>query len=274
MKIAVCLIVFNGKPFIDLWLKHYAGCPDIDYVCVAEGATQNMVRVLDLPDAHSTDGTILSLQQYIGHPKVRFINATVPYPEKMEQQNAYVDLLPDDTDYIWVADSDEFYHYSDIKLMRSLLEKEEYTFVEFMAHHFWKGINYTGVGGRGWGYDQPIDRIFRYHRGARFLDHRPIKMLLSDGRPVKEVKPLTGLMNPVWMYHYSYVVAKNVYEKMLYYTLTFQRNYMDNWYKPVWIAWTPENSADIESRFSIHPTVPGATTKAVSLIHPVDVSGL
>jgi hypothetical protein len=271
MKIAVCLIVFNGKPYIDYWLKHYTECPDIDYVCIAEGATANMARVLNLPNAGSNDGTIESIYRYYQHPKVRFVTATIPYPEKMEQQNAYVDLLPDDTDYIWIADSDEFYHYSDIKLMRGLLEQHGYTFVEFIAHHFWKDMNTVGVGGHGWAYDQPMDRIFKYYPGARFLFHRPIKMLDRNGIPVKEIKPLKGALNPVRMFHYSYVTQKNVYEKMMYYTLTMNRNYMIDWYYPVWEKWTHENRYEIESRYSIHPSCPGATTKYVNLIHPINI---
>lgn len=76
-------------------------------------------------------------------------------------------------------------------------------------------------------------------------------------------------MNPVRVFHYSYISPKNVYEKMLYYTLTFKRNYMDDWYAPVWQAWTPENRSEIESKYSIHPTVKGATTTDVVLEHPV-----
>jgi len=58
MKIAVCLIVFNGKPYIDYWLKHYTECPDIDYVCISEGATRNMMQVLSLTRPRSNDGTV------------------------------------------------------------------------------------------------------------------------------------------------------------------------------------------------------------------------
>jgi hypothetical protein len=65
-----------------------------------------------------------------------------------------------------------------------------------------------------------------------------------------------------------------VYEKMLYYTKTFNRDYINNWYNPVWLKWTHENKLEIESRYSIHPTVPGAKTKYVNLVHPIDVSDL
>jgi hypothetical protein len=159
MKIAVCLIVFNGMPYLEKYLEHYTGCPDVDYVCVAEGATANMKEALGLKNANSTDGSVDVLRAYLQHPKVRFTIADKVYPEKMEQQNAYISMVPEDTDYIWVADCDEFYHWSDIEFMKMLLYYNRYTFVEFNMYHFWKGINTIGVGGRGWGYDQVIDRI-------------------------------------------------------------------------------------------------------------------
>lgn len=271
MKIAVCLIVYNGMPYIGKWLDHYANCPGIDYVCVAEGATQNMVDALDLHSSNSNDGTIDILKQFSAHQKIFYTCAIRPYPEKCEQQNAYIDLVPADTDYIWVADCDEFYHYSDILKIRSLLETDGYTYVQFMMYHFWKEVNTIAVGGSGWGYDQPIDRIFKYHSGAKFLDHRPIRMNDQIGRSVKDIKPLMVANNPVMCYHYSYVTEKNVHEKMLYYTKTFNRDYIRNWFNPVWKAWNHENRYDIESRYSIHPTVPGATTKYVNLLHPVNV---
>lgn len=271
MKIAVGLIVFNGKPFIDVWLKHYTECPDVDYVVVSEGATVTMQRVLELKDAHSNDGTIESLYGYQNHPKVRFVNANKPWPEKLEQQNGYVSLLPDDTDYIWIADSDEFYHYSDIRKMRWLLEFYGYTFAEFRAWHFWKGLNTVGTGGKGWAYDQPMDRLFKYYPGAKFLDHRPIKMLLPDGRADKDVNPLRGADNDIRMFHYSYVEEKNVWEKMLYYRVIFKRNYIDDWFYPVWKAWTREKRNEIEQRYSIHPTCAGAKTMDVELVHPVEI---
>lgn len=274
MKIAFALIVFNGEPYISKWLKHYIECPYVDYVVVAEGATQNMFDVMNLKNASSNDNTISELISYSNNQKFRFCNAKEPYTEKVYQQNAYVDLLPDDTDYIWIADVDEFYHYRDIAFMRYMLEQYSFTFVEFRAYHFWKNLHTVATGGKGWGYDQPFDRLFKYHPGARFTDHRPIQMMDCNGVPLKIINALKGSMNPVMLYHYSYITEKMVYEKMLYYRKTFNRDYINNWYIPVWKSWTEENRDDIESKYSIHPTVPGGKTKFADVIHPVDVSDL
>ena len=272
MKIAVCLIVFNGEPFIDKWMKHYTECPEVDYVCVSEGATKNMVEMLKMTNARSTDNTIAILSKYVNNPKVRITTSILPFEEKVDQQNAYMELVPDDVNYIWVADSDEFYHYEDISYIKNQLEQNKYTFVEFFMYHFWKNINTIGVGGEGWSYEKEIDRIFQYYPGARFTSHRPITMLNQEGVSVKEVNPLKAENNPVMCFHYSYIVQKNVYEKMKYYTKTFDRDYIKEWYEPVWRSWSEETKDEIESKYSIHPSNPGAKTKHVELIHPIDTN--
>lgn len=271
MKICIGLIVFNGGVLTEIFLKHYLDCPYVDYVVVAEGATQNMVDVLKLGNANSTDETIRVLNKYSGNPKLKFTFAKTPYREKLEQQNAYMDLVPEDTDYIWVADSDEFYHYSDILLMKNLLEQNKYTYASVFMYHFWKNCNTIGTGGDGWAYDTPIDRIFKYHKGAKFINHRPITILNEKGISVKEIKPLFAEQHIIRCWHYSYILYKNVYEKMLYYEKTFNRPYLKDWFYPVWLAWNENNSYAIESKYSIHPTVLNAKTKAVNLSHPIDI---
>jgi hypothetical protein len=275
MKIAVCLIVFNGHPYVEKWMKHYTECPDVDYICIAEGATKNMVDVLELETPYSTDNTIETLTKYVSNPKVKIASCSLNFwEEKIHQQNAYMDLVPGDIDYIWVADVDEFYHYADIKLMKTMLYFHEYTFVEFTMLHFFKNVNTIGIGGEGWGYDKPIDRIFKYHPGAKFTSHRPITLLDENGISVKDVKPLLADNNLIRCYHYSYITQKNVYEKMLYYSKTFNRDYINDWYHPVWLAWNEHTKDDIEKIYSIHPTAPGGKTRIVNLHHPIDTSDL
>ena len=240
MKIAVTLIVYNGAPYIGKWLKHYTSCPWIDYVCIAEGATVNMVRALDLQTVRSTDGTMDDLTEYTVHPKVLWTFDNKAYPEKNEQSNAAMNLVPDDTDYVWVSDADEFYHHDDILSMRKKLEAGGYTFASVPIHHFWKNNNTVAVGGRGYAYDTPFERIFKYHPGARFTNHRPIDLLDQSGRSVKSINPLHAKDHDVRCYHYSYVDERMVREKMQYYTITMGRNYMP-WFENCWKVWTPDN---------------------------------
>jgi len=270
MKIAAVLIVYNGQPYIGKWLQHYTSCPWIDYVCVAEGATVNMMRALDLTSTRSTDGTMEAIAEYTAHPKVLWTFSNKPYTEKNEQSNAAMSVVPDDTDYIWISAADEFYHHEDIRQMRGLLESGGYTFVELFMYHFWKSGNTIGTGGNGYAYDQPIERIFKYHTGARFTDHRPIRLNDAAGRSVKEINPLTANRHPVRCYHYSYVDEKMVREKMRYYTVTMKRDYMP-WFQYCWQAWTPQNRAEIEAKWSIHPSCPGAVTRDVFVDHPIEL---
>lgn len=275
MKIAVCLIVFNGNPYLEKWIQHYLNCPDIDYLCISEGATQNMVDVLDLKNASSTDDTLDVLLKYRSEAKIRITTAgETPYTEKVDQQNAYMDMVPHDTDYIWIADSDEFYHYSDIKVIKDRLINEQFTYVQFKMYHFFKNAWTIGIGGNGWGYDEPIDRIFAYYPGALFTSHRPITLLSRSGASLKTLKPLMCDDNNVMCYHYSYITRKNVLEKMKYYEKTFNRPYLKEWFYPVWDAWNSDTREDIESKYSIHPSVSGATTRKVNLIHPIDYRDL
>lgn len=268
MKVAAVLIVYNGQPYIGKWLDHYTSCPWIDYVCVAEGATVNMKLALNLKSTRSTDGTYEMVLHWSNHPKVLCTFSNRPYTEKNEQSNAAMSVVPDDTDYVWISDSDEFYHYQDILVMRGLLESGGYTFAEVFMYHFWKSGNTIGTGGHGYAYDQPIERIFKYHPGAMFTDHRPIRLNDIHGRSVKEISPLKAQKHPVRCYHYSYVNEKMVREKMQYYTITMGRDYMP-WFENCWKAWTPETRVQIESQWSIHPSCPGATTKDVMIQHPI-----
>jgi len=271
MKIAICLIVYNGKPFIDLWLNHYLNCPSIDYVCVAEGATRNMMTALDLPSVRSNDGTMESMFNNYGNSKILCVAANTPHPEKNEQMNAAIGLVPDDTDYLIISGVDEFYHHFDLQWLKGELADKGYTYAEFRHFHFWKHADVIGVGGRGYGYNMPADSVFRYWPGSRMTKHRPLTMTDHQGRPLKSLKPLLAGSNPVMNYHYSYVTEKMVYEKMLYYTITMRHDYMP-WYWQCWKAWTRENRQDIESRWSIHPSVPGATTRDISLVHPINTA--
>lgn len=268
MKIAALLIVYNGQPYVGKCIRHYADCPWIDYLCVAEGATVNMVRALDLKTTRSTDGTMEAITEYSSHPKILWTFRNDPYVEKVDQSNAAMSVVPDDTDFIWVIAADEFYHYADILTMRTTMESGGYTFASVLMHHFWKNTGTVGVGGRGYGYDQQIERIFKYHPGARFADHRTIDLTDQSGRSVKSINPLHAKDHNVRCYHYSYVDERMVREKMQYYTVTMGRNYMP-WFENCWKAWTPQNRKLIEAQYSVHPSCAGATTREITLNHPI-----
>lgn len=265
MKVAALLITCNGDTYLDKWFEKNVNL--FDYICVSEGATVNWMKALQWNKCRSHDKTnnIIDLWKYKYPYKIFVHRSDKPYPEKCEQQNEALKLVPDDTDYIWILDSDEFYHDAFVKSMRERFDDEYCNYKVFMWH-FFKQYNVVGVGGNGWGYSMPVDRIFKYAPGARFSNHRPITLHLG-GRPITE----NSIDLPLCCHHYSYVEEKDVYQKMLYYSRTFGRDYMTNWYYPVWKKWTLETRDEIEKQYSIHPSVSGACTEIVELIHPIEL---
>jgi hypothetical protein len=279
MKIAIVSLMCNSDFLLKEWLNHYR--PLADYICVAEGATEKWVKVLDFKTPRSTDNTndILNIE-YSNNEKFFLTRKLGYYNEKLEQINYAMSLVPEDTDYVWEIDDDEFYMAEDFLKIKELLEIENYTYVEFKQMSFFKGFEYVCRGGDGWAYETAIPRIFKYHPGAKFSDHRPPTVLNESGVDVKTINPLlaseTSKMD-IYFRHYSYVDRKRVFEKLKYYDAMFpKRNGIDNyyekvWFENVWDRWTPENRVDIERVLSVHPSSQGAYTEKFNGIHPIKI---
>lgn len=262
MKIAFCLITCNSDTFLLSWLNHYYKIAD--YILISEGATQSWMSALGYKSASSVDKTIEILKNFPDpDQKIRIHFAKRPYRDKCEQQNAYMALCPRDVDYVWIADTDEFYHYNDIEFMKDSLNIYEFDQVDVKMYHFFKNFNTIARGGDGWAYETKIPRIFKYFPYAMFKSHRPIKLIEN---------PVKVETNDVKCYHYSYISRKEVYEKMLYYTREFKRDYINNWFLPVWEKWTEQNAKEIESKYSVHPSCAGAYTEQFEGIHPIDIN--
>lgn len=263
MKIAFCLITCNSDSFLKAWLEHYY--PVADYILIAEGATRSWMQALNYKSASSVDKTIDILKNFPDpDQKIRIHFATKPYADKCEQQNAYMALCPHDVDYIWIADTDEFYNNLDILKMKQILKIYDYDRVDVKMFHFFKKFNIVARGGDGWAYETDIPRIFKYFPYALFKSHRPIKLIENPQILRADFK----------CYHYSYLSRKEVYEKMLYYTREFKRDYINQWFHPVWEQWTEQTAKEIESRHSVHPSCPGAYTEQFEGTHPIDINSI
>jgi hypothetical protein len=179
------------------------------------------------------------------------------FNEKIDQVNAALDGV--ESGYIMIFDVDEFISTADFYYIESLLESEP-DVVKFQMNHFWKD-NYIGVGGDGWAYNAWCPRIFKYHKGDRFVSHRPPTL---EGQ-VKYTLCLTQKIN-----HYSYVYEESIKRKLKYYnTLYTQFDYM-KWYNEVWLPWTPENREQIEAVHSVHPSCKGAKTELFTGTHEIN----
>jgi hypothetical protein len=267
MKITFCLITCNSDYYLERWLQHYY--PVADYIVIAEGATKSWIEVHGWENPSSKDHTIDILKNFPDPEKKIFVHyAKKPYLEKCEQTNEYMKLVPHDTDYIWLADTDEFYFHDDIEYMKYQLRSHAYTHVEFTMYNFFKYYNVVGMGGKPWGYDNPIARIFKYYPGAMFTNHRPMTLPDKSGRDLKQINPH---LSEIKCYHYSYIVHKEVYDKLLYYSKVFKFDYIKNWYDPVWCKWSPDNWQEIEKNYSLHPTGKGAYTTIYEGKHPIKI---
>lgn len=267
IKVSFGIIVVNGEPWIEIVLKGLY--KHAHSICIAEGATLNWQRGNNFKTPRSTDNTLSIIKDFPDpENKIRFVSSPEFYAEKLEQCNAWLDLVPKDTDYIWEVDTDEFYHDKDIELIKKMLKTNNYTYVEFLTLNFFKGTDYIAQGGIGWAYDTPFPRIFKYHNNCKWSNHRPPTILDENGRDLKTIKPLLAKDNPVKIYHYSYVTDKQVEEKMQYYTKAFGRDYINQWYIPFYKNWNNENRLELESRYSAHPSCKGATTKRFNGEHP------
>ena len=259
MKITVLLIVGNGGDFYQKWIDHYQNCEFIDNIVVAHGYTKKW----------NDAGIKCDKQEVIYNPNKTTIDVSNSlYEDKTEQQNKALSLI-EDTDYVWIADVDEFYHYSDIGYIKNELEKNHYTYVEFFMYHFFKNFNTIGYGGDGWAYDTPVPRIFKYDKGQKFTSHRPIQMLNKEGVDLKIINPLIAVLNPVRTYHYAFIDKDLVCEKMTYYSSVFNRDYIAEWYLPVFNQWNQENKKEIEDKYSVHPSCENAKTIEFKLQHPI-----
>jgi hypothetical protein len=267
MKISFGIIVVNGMPWIRLVLESLY--KHAHSICIAEGATVNWRDTNGFTTPRSTDGTLDAIRNFPDpEHKIKISSPDRFYSEKLEQCNEWMKLVPEDTDYVWEVDVDEFYHDADINKMKLLLHEHNLTYVEFPVFNFFKGLDYYGTGGRGWGYGAPFPRIFKYYPGCMWSNHRPPTICDRDGTDFKNIRPLQAHNNPVRMFHYSYVTDKQVREKINYYSKTFGRDYYNQWYLPFYRQWTYDNRKELEVKYSAHPSCPGAVTKRYDGCHP------
>jgi hypothetical protein len=260
----------NSEPFVEAWINHYSKIQNAQLIIV-EGATESWMTDLNWTSPRSTDKTIEIIKKY---PNVQLVQLDRPYKDKLEMCNEAMKVINTDTDYVWQVDSDEFYLYNDINFILNELQTKEYTFVEFNMYHFWKYFDVIGKGGNGWAYDTPAPRLWKYHNGASFREHRPPTILNEQGIDYKNINPLLAKDNPVICRHYSYMFEQQVREKMQYYAVVFSVychvngiNYMD-WFRNCWLAWTKDNRKEIEAKYSIHPSNSGAYTVDINVEHP------
>lgn len=259
IKVTFCMITCDGDDYIYENVKNIY--PFAHSICISEGATENWGKAMNLNSQRSSDKTLELLNKLKSEDtenKIRIIHKKDFYRDKLEQTNYYMMLVPEDTDYIWVVDDDEFYLPEDITKMIDILKKNDYSMVTVKMYHFWK--NYDTIGD-GEIFNDSINRIWKYKVGDFFIDHRPMKISEEDSKNILNNKD-------VICRHYSFINEKRVYDKMLYYSKTFGLDYIENWYKPVWKEWNEKNKDYVEENHTIHPSYEGGKTRKFDGKHP------
>ena len=265
------MTVCNGEYF----LRECLECvyPYAHKIIIAEGATAKWGNTHRWKTPRSQDNTINIIKQFPDpNNKVVLIQNDSFYKNETQQSNLTLKAMPGDTDYIWVLDADELYTGAGIKHVIKRLRNKNFTYVEFNMYNFFKNIHTIAYdSGKGWGYNTPIPRIFKYYKGSLFQSGRgekiPPTILDNKGRNVKKIRPLFAGDNKTFMYHYSYVLDKQVREKIYYYSKLFKRRDLLLWYKNVWKRWD-DNRKLVEVKHSVHPTVRGGKTKRFTGEHP------
>lgn len=197
-----------------------------------------------------------------GHvPEKNLVSGT--WTEKDEMQNATVHLIPPDTDYVWLVDSDEIWDSYTIEKVLQLLEDTKADSVTFKARSFYGGFDRWIT---GFERDFPVQRIQRWYHGARWSSHRPPTVLAPDGKPWHEHKHIDQNETErlgLEYFHYSYVFPSQMYMKSLYYGEAQSAGLsLPDYFQKIYVPWmrgdAQQRRAIEESWMGVHNWYPRA----------------
>ncbi|MCK4816380.1 glycosyltransferase family 2 protein, partial [bacterium] len=271
IKFSFVMIVLNGMPFIEYSLKSvYDFAHEI---IIVEGAVAECMFAAN-GDGSSKDGTVEFIKSFSDPAnKIKFIQGR--WPEKCEMQNEALKYVTGD--YVWLIDSDEVYKKDDLEKIKDILKNEpSITQVNFIPDNFWKGMDYIFVSPRFFEPESHFRRLFKYVQGAYFTTHRPPTMVWADSDKTTEQMHLldgtTTRRMGIIFYHYSYVLNKQVKQKIELYN---KYNWGDKWginllewYNECFLKWTPENREQIEARYPVWTGDRNSRTQLFTSTHP------
>jgi len=235
ITIDVALIVLNGEPWLEAWLKTYRDFAD--RIIVVEGVDSerfdtvpdNIRQKCFTKDGHSLDNT-LDILKNADADLTLITKSNGFWPSK----NAMFAELSKhcNSDYVFEVDIDEFWFQKDLNSIRGLLEERpEIATWWGKPLNFWKGGRWhtKAVKGDGcWWCDAPW--IFKWRPGM-VLVHRP----RHAEPPINDKVAYL----PFRVHHYNYVMAKDA---------EYKRHYHKepaSWYEDVWCAWSEDNRIDL-----------------------------
>jgi hypothetical protein len=240
-KITFGMIIFESDFVLQECLEQVY--PFAHSIVIAEGPVSYWQRQ---GRTTSTDRTNEILDSFPDpHNKIKIVHGQ--YNEKDDQCRAYIDLIPDDTEYLWNLDADEIYKTNDLINIFDFLDREQPSSLGVQSCTFYGGFNRYLTG-----FEQNTDnflRIFKYAPGSTWLTHRPPTLLYKYPIEKKHInsKQLFDILN-FQMYHYSYVFPDQVYRKISYYKDSVSKdNCIDNYFTNVYMPWITGNQQEKES---------------------------
>jgi glycosyltransferase involved in cell wall biosynthesis len=229
MKIAIQTILFNAEKnmpdkMLLAWLEQ--ADKNADYVFITEGATRAVNHYWDgdtsfaTVDGRSTDNTVKIIEEFIkDKPKFFFKKADGFWDGKTQMLNYWMNhpSKPQDIEYIWQIDGDEFYLDEDFEKIKNLLQNEKPSQVDFFANHFWGDFNHCidEESDGHWANAIPWSRIFKVNNESSWITHEPPRMNFSDYQKV--IDKYQTLKIGLKLYHYSYVTEDQVLFKSNFY---------------------------------------------------------
>jgi len=270
MKISYGIIVLNGDFLLKQVLESIY--ESAHAICIAEGSVKYW---REQGVINSTDDTIKIIKEFPDKDKkIRLVQGT--WNEKKEQCEAWFNLVPSDTDYVWCVDSDEVHTSENIEKVKQYLEDKKPTSVGFQSDSFYGGFDRI-IG--GFEKEHSFKRILEYKKYSTYLTHRQPTLALN-GYPIRGNDILGSQLfedTGVTMWHGSYVSPKQVYEKIRYYesAVISKGNCIPNYFKDVFLEWVmfPEKRESIEKRWNgVQEFMPKARgecfTEAYNREHP------
>jgi glycosyltransferase involved in cell wall biosynthesis len=258
MKFSFGMIVFNGDFFLRQCLDGvYDFAHEIVIVEGADAVSQPFANT----DGSSTDRTWEILQNY-PDPKRKIRLVRRKFRDKDEQSNAFMQHLTGD--FVWLLDSDEMYQPQDMeRLARTLQDDPQLMAVEMRHRVFFGGLDRIAHG-KHW--ELTFWRIHRLYPGARYISHRPVNIMHPSGRTMNDMKHLSADQLDemgIRMMHYSYVLDRQVEEKMRYHShwrpTKYPREKDVNYFhydyiEKIWQPWKTDRLR-IEREFGISPQI-------------------
>ncbi len=270
-KFSFVMIVLNGVPFIEYSLKSIYDFAN--EIIIVEGAVEKCMFAAN-PDGSSTDGTVEFIKSFPDPAgKIKLIQGK--WLEKCDMQNEALKRITGD--YVWLIDSDEVYKGEDLEKIRSILKKDPtITQVNFIPDSFWKGLDYIFTSPKFYEPRNHYRRLFKYVPGAVFTTHRPPTMVWPGiDKTTEQMKLLDGTATRrmgVKFYHYSYVLDKQVKQKIeLYRRYGWGKSWgvdLEQWYEQCYMKWKPWNRVDIDAKYPIWTGDKSSHTEEFKGTHP------